>query len=467
MTRPRPTVSVCVPTYNQARYLGPALESVLAQTFADFEIVVSDDASTDQTPDVLAGIRDPRLRAFRQARNVGIGPNRNTCLAAARGRYVAWLDSDDLYCPDRLATQTAVLDRHPDVGLVHGAAEAIDQDGQPLGGWPPPFDGHRIDTGRRALAELIASNYVTTSTVMVRRACYDRVGLYATDVDGSEDWDMWLRIACHYDLAYTATPLARYRQHADSISVRLTRDGARLHRDTRLVRRLLAREIDGRPDGDMLGRRARAALAAKALAQATGTLLVGQRVAALRAVVLAWRIAGSLLPAGRCWLLLTSVARGDEYAAHRRARSLLGRLYPHLAGTRYGERIRKQAVADPEWQAMLHQVARTVRRVIPEDARLAVVDKCDPTVLHLTRRRGWHFPDPRLMPDGYPADSAGAIEHLEQLRARGAAYLVLPSGAFWWLEHYQQFGRHLEGRYRKRWADERCAIYDLSLGESA
>jgi glycosyltransferase involved in cell wall biosynthesis len=117
-----PAITVCVPTYNRARYLPQALESIAAQTHAGWEAVVYDDASTDDTAEVIGSFRDDaRFRFFRQPRNVGIAANRNACLREARGDYIAWLDSDDVYEPEMLATQAAVLDRRPGVGLVHGA----------------------------------------------------------------------------------------------------------------------------------------------------------------------------------------------------------------------------------------------------------------------------------------------------------------------------------------------------------
>jgi hypothetical protein len=201
-----PKISVCIPTYNRARYLGEALESVLDQTLQDFEIIVYDDASTDKTRTLVAGIGDPRVRYFRQPHNVGIPRNRNSCLKVARGRYIAWLDSDDIYYPETLALQNAVLDRHANVGMVHGAFHIIDAEGRRTSDWELPFDQDMILSGDQTLRELILNNYVTTSTVMVRRSCQENLGCYATDLRVSEDWEMWLRFALQADVAYTSEP---------------------------------------------------------------------------------------------------------------------------------------------------------------------------------------------------------------------------------------------------------------------
>src|SRR4051794_19211018 len=134
-----PKISVCIPTYNQERFLAAAIQSVLDQTEIDFEIVVFDDASTDRTEAVVSSFEDPRIRCFRQQRNVGIARNRNSCLRVARGRYLGWLDGDDLYRPNMLAVQAAVLDRNPRVGLVHGNHHVIGDDGRLLPDWAPAF----------------------------------------------------------------------------------------------------------------------------------------------------------------------------------------------------------------------------------------------------------------------------------------------------------------------------------------
>src|SRR5262245_47119106 len=125
MSAKLPHISVCIATYNQGRYLSEAVHSVLRQTVQDFEIVVFDDASTDETPQVVAAINDRRIRYFRQHQTVGIPRNRNSCVEVVRGRYIAWLDSDDVYLSDMLACQSDVLDRNPNVGLAHAAYQVI------------------------------------------------------------------------------------------------------------------------------------------------------------------------------------------------------------------------------------------------------------------------------------------------------------------------------------------------------
>lgn len=458
-----PKISVCVPTYNGARYLDQALDSVLCQTLPDFELIVYDDASSDETPQLVARRSDQRLRYFRQPCNVGIADNRNSCLRVARGQYIAWLDSDDIYHPEMLARQSSVLDEHPNVGLVHGAYEVIGPDGSRLKDWPLPFSEDVIQCGHAAFRELILSNYITAPTVMVRRDCYDRVGPYMSGLgNSSEDWEMWLRIALHTNLAYTATTVARYRQHDASTSTVTTRSGERFRKDIMVVDRIFARQWPLIADAIVLQRRARAALAAKALIYAGDLFTLGRRLAALMITLRGLQIARLLLPSRECFLLLLSIVRDEEYWHYRYSKALLGQLSAQMVGSRYGARIQRIAVVDSEWNIVLHRIARTISRLVPKDAHVICVDKYDPTLLHVSQRKGWHFPDRRLLPGGYPKDSRTAVEHLEQLKMRGASYILFPSAAFWWLEYYGNFAKHLDGCYERIWRDEDCMIYHLS-----
>jgi hypothetical protein len=456
-----PVISVCVPTRNRAHYLGEALQSVLGQSRQDFEIVVCDDASSDGTSQVVEGLGDLRVRYSRSRTRLGIPRNRDRCLALARGRYIAWLDSDDTYEPSMLETQSAVLDRHPEVGLVHGAFRVIDEAGRRLPDWPAPFDGDVVEPGPEAFRELVLLNYVTTSTVLVRRECHARVGPHATDIGrSSTDWEMWLRLALHTSLAFTAAPVARYRTHGASVSAgvagleRLRSDVAAVRRVFRHGRRLV-------PDPECTERRARAALAVKALLTSADAASRGQRRASLSAALMAPRVFAPLRRHHEVRQLCLARLRGDDYDAHMAGRALLRLLYREVDGSRLASRIAPVATSDPAWERALTAVAGTVQRVVPAAEAIAVIDKHDPTILALSGRRGWHFPDWRLAPPGYPAGDGAAIAHLEQLLGLGARYLVVPAGFMWWLDHYREFKGYLDRVHRKIWHDESCVIYRL------
>jgi hypothetical protein len=456
-----PTISICIPTLNRARYLPAALASALRQTRGDFEIIVSDDASSDDTTAVVAAFDDARIRYVRNRRRTGIAGNRNRCLELARGRYIAWLDSDDLLHPEMLERQCAVLDTHAHVGLVHGAFHVIGESGQRLPDWPFPHEGDTIVASAAAFRELVVCNAITTPTVLIRRGLHDRVGPFDASIGrASTDWDMWLRIVLLCDVAWTAAPVASYRYHAHSISAATRTSGERLHCELAVLRRTFQR---GGLSAELrsLQAAACAALAARAVLEAGAAFTAGLRRTATYMLLLAARVHPPLRRDARLWRLLAAVLRNAEYSAYSHSRALLGQLALEFTDTRFGAAVRRRAYVDPAWERELREIAVTTQRLVPRAARLLVIDKCDPTVLHLSDRRGGHFPDRRLMPDGYPRDDESALRHLRQLMARGADHLLIPSAAFWWLDHYRGLRDHLDGEHRLIWSDHSCKLYRL------
>jgi hypothetical protein len=271
---------------------------------------------------------------------------------------------------------------------------------------------------------------------------------------------MWLRLCLHGDVAYTAAPVARYRQHAATISRDTTASGERLRCDIAVVRDLLVSEGFRLPDRSRADATAGSALAAKALTHAGDLLTRGRREASMRAVALAARLAPRPLT-GLAPRLLASTARGDTFGCYRANKAMLGRLAKVLEGTRYGERLSAAAATDPEWEAVLIRAACAVRRLVPAHASVGAVTKWDPTLLALSGRHGHNFPDRRRLPDGYPVDGPAAVAHLEEMRGDGLTHLVLPSASFWWLEYYPALAAHLDERARRLWSDQDCMIYDL------
>jgi GT2 family glycosyltransferase len=202
------TISVIIPTYNYGHFLREAIDSVLAQTWPALEVIVVDDGSTDDTPRILADYGD-RIRVIRQE-NLGASAARNTGIAAARGEWVAFLDSDDLWRPWKLECDAARIAADPDLGMVHCGAEQFDNTGKTLfvflgglEGWVAP-DLLRFDR------EVIAA---PGSGLTVRKAAAEEVGGYDPRLDASEDWDFCYRLACRYRAGFIPEVLARYRQH--------------------------------------------------------------------------------------------------------------------------------------------------------------------------------------------------------------------------------------------------------------
>lgn len=461
MTDQVPKISVCIPAFNCGRYLQQAIDSVLRQSRQDFEIIVYDDASTDDTPQVVATVPDHRVRYFRNSRNLGVAATRNNCLAVARGKYIAWLDADDLYYSEALEIQNAVLDCYSHVGLVHGAYHVIDQYGRRLPDWPQPFSSHVIENGRAAFRELILANYIATPAVMARRECHDQAGPFSASAGKiGEDWDMWLRMALHTDLAFTAIAVMQCRQHNHSTTA-TTRQGERLRCDIRVVQRVLPLARDLMTDFVTLQRQAHAALAVKALLHGNDAFTRKDRVEALRAVANGYRLANTLMSFVETLRLLVAITTNDEYAQFRSSRKLLRQLHASLAATRFGRRLQKQVEENTAWQETQQRIAAIMRQHVPKKARVLIVDKWDPTLFYLSRRKGWNYPDRTLLPEGYPTDDETAIAHLLQLRQRGANYLVFPKAAFWWLDHYRAFHQHLEVNHSCIWKGEQCVIFQI------
>jgi glycosyltransferase involved in cell wall biosynthesis len=215
-------VSILIPTYNMANYLPLALDSALAQNHDDIEIVVVDDGSTDDTAEVIRPYL-PHVRYSRQEQQ-GVAPARNRALGLLQGEYVRFLDADDVLCPDTLSQQVELLDRHPQVALVHGQAQIIDSGGkvQGLRRLPLPGGGAVVTPSAQAFRRLLRGCDICASTVMVRMTALQRVGSFRQECVPGEDWDVWLRIAAYYDHAYIARPLAYYRIHQNSATARYT-----------------------------------------------------------------------------------------------------------------------------------------------------------------------------------------------------------------------------------------------------
>lgn len=201
-----------MPVYNAERYVAEAVESVLAQTFADFEFLITDDGSTDGSLAILQRYaeRDYRIRLTSRA-NTGIVVALNEMLAAARGEFIARMDADDVCLPERFEKQVASLAGHLSRVAVGAWADLIDPDGHLIGHWEMPADHSAIDG-----ANVAGSLSIVHPTLMARRDSVWAVGGYQSDVQGSEDLDLVLKLAEHGTVANLAAPLLRYRRHSES-----------------------------------------------------------------------------------------------------------------------------------------------------------------------------------------------------------------------------------------------------------
>jgi glycosyltransferase involved in cell wall biosynthesis len=206
-----PKVSVIIPSYNAMAYLPETLESVLRQTFTDFEALIINDGSSDNIVEWVSGVKDTRVKLISQE-NQGLPGARNTGIAHAQGEYIAFLDADDLWEPTKLEKQVRYLDENPAVGLVHTPMLLVDAQGKSTG----RFMGSNAEGD--VWQQLITKNIIACPSVMVRRCCFETVGVFDQNLRSIEDWDMWLRIAVHYPFGLIKEPLAYYRQLPNSMS---------------------------------------------------------------------------------------------------------------------------------------------------------------------------------------------------------------------------------------------------------
>ena len=216
---PPPLVSVFISSYNHARYLPACLDSILGQTFEDFELVIVDDGSSDESHALLCEYQQRYPRKVRYFwhpghANRGISISCNLALDKARGKYLAWCGSDDIWLPQKLEQQVRYLETHPQVGLVYGRVSLIDSQGSPM----PGELGLDISAEGSPVARLLEGNWVPASTATVRRACLDQVGVFDEDLVYS-DWDLWIRVVSHWKSGYQPILQAGYRVHSSNVSV--------------------------------------------------------------------------------------------------------------------------------------------------------------------------------------------------------------------------------------------------------
>lgn len=213
-------VAVVIPTYNRARWLGGAIESVLAQTSPDFTLVVSDNASTDTTPDVVAAFGDPRLSYVRLERHLGLNEHFNLCLERAATDYVFLLPDDDRIAPELLETTVSVLDGNPRVGLVHGQVDVVDEHGSVIAAAHEMTGLTRdaVESGEEFIRRSMSMSFrVHASTALIRREAVSSLRLDERDFPAT-DLALWLRVALDWDIAFVARPLATYRIHTGAYS---------------------------------------------------------------------------------------------------------------------------------------------------------------------------------------------------------------------------------------------------------
>lgn len=213
-----PTVSVIIPTYNRAHMVGRAIQSVLNQTYQDFELIVVDDGSTDNTDEVVKGFDNERPRYIRYKENKGAQVARNTGLKAARGEYIALLDSDDEWLPEKLEKQINKFKSvSNNVGLIYcGKTNINKKTGEILNEIVPTERGD-------VFKNLINHNFTAGSTPLIKKLCFIKAGYFDTELPAFQDYDLWLRISMHYKFNFVAENLVKVCFHTTQITANVER----------------------------------------------------------------------------------------------------------------------------------------------------------------------------------------------------------------------------------------------------
>ena len=216
MPKNNPTISVIIPTYNRANFLTQSIPSVLNQTYRNFEIIIVDDNSTDNTVEVLENYDDKRIKYIKNNENRGVGSARNQGIKIARGEYITFLDSDDTLLSPKFEKQLNKFELlSDDCGLVYcGFCYVFDYTGQIQKRIFPKFQGNVFDN-------LLGGNIFPIHAPLVKRECFEKCGQFDVSLPACEDWDLWIRFARHYKFAFVPDILTKYYIHGQQKSVEI------------------------------------------------------------------------------------------------------------------------------------------------------------------------------------------------------------------------------------------------------
>ena len=210
-----PRVSVVIPTYNCARFLDRTIDSALRQTYRDFEVIVVDDGSTDETKALMQKYGDPVHYVYQQ--NQGASVARNVAVSQAGGEFIAYLDADDVWNPEKLARQVEYLDAHPACGFVHTEVSVIDEHDQILHARFNQETKRPVPQGR-CMQDVLLRSHIQTLTVLERRSAFDSAKGFDPRLPIAQDYLHWILVVLHgFDVGYLPEPLGQYRWRAGSL----------------------------------------------------------------------------------------------------------------------------------------------------------------------------------------------------------------------------------------------------------
>ena len=218
----KPKMSICVPIYNGSLYIKDCIDSILAQSFTDFELILVNDASTDDSKEIIQSFRDQRIKYFENERNLGLVGNWNRCLELSIGEFICIFHQDDTMSPTNIEQKVSVLNSEKSIGFVYSDTHIIDQKGKKkLDHWFNLIDPNIdfIRPGRSFFDLMFESlNIICCPSVLARRECYEKIGGFDERLPFSCDMEMWMRISLFYDIAYLSQPLIQYRFHESNLT---------------------------------------------------------------------------------------------------------------------------------------------------------------------------------------------------------------------------------------------------------
>jgi glycosyltransferase involved in cell wall biosynthesis len=207
-----------MPSFNHARYLADSIEAVLNQSYNDFELLIIDDCSTDNSRKIVETFRnkDKRVIAIYNRTHLGVSGARNMAMKNCRGNYIAFCDADDIWERDKTKIQVECLQSRREYDVVFCDSIIIDENGIPTGGKFSSLIRKEKNFGGNLFLELCLSNFINTPTILFNRKCLEKIGLFDESFRYLEDWLYWIELARHFRLFYIDMPLVRYRVHSNS-----------------------------------------------------------------------------------------------------------------------------------------------------------------------------------------------------------------------------------------------------------
>ncbi|MFB2837628.1 glycosyltransferase [Floridanema evergladense] len=210
-------ISVVIPVYNGEKTIKETIDSVLKQTFTNFELIIINDGSIDRTLEIIYSIKDERLKVFSYP-NAGLAASRNRGIYLAKGQYISFIDADDLWTPDKLELQLKALEENSEAAVAYSWTDCINETGKFLG------KGSYLSFSGDVRANLLLTNFIDSgSNVLIRTEALKKVGYFDESRKSCEDWDMWLRLASGYSFIAISKPQVLYRISSTSMSTNLLR----------------------------------------------------------------------------------------------------------------------------------------------------------------------------------------------------------------------------------------------------